>query len=84
MVRLLQLLKNNLPDMKSIKSMTAACILFLMLSCNQKAESSQEETRIKSMDSTSTVVENQTDKLKDQTKKVEASLEKLDQEFKSE
>lgn len=50
-------------------------------SCTEQKKSTQEEIEIKTMDSTSKSIKENTDKLEDQTKKVEASLEKLDKEF---
>ncbi len=55
---------------------------FLMLvSCSESKTTTQEETEIKTMDSTSRTIKEKTDKLDAQTKKVEESLEKLDTEF---
>jgi hypothetical protein len=53
---------------------------FLIASCNEKT-TTREEVEITTMDSTSRVLEMNTEKLEDQTKKVEASLEKLESEF---
>jgi hypothetical protein len=50
-------------------------------SCAEKKTNTEEEVQIQTMDSTSKVVKENTEKLEDQTKKVEASLEKLDKEF---
>jgi len=50
--------------------------------CTEQKTNTQEQTEIKTMDSTSKAVNDASDKLEDQTKKVEASLEKLDSEFK--
>lgn len=54
-------------------------------SCEEKTTttSTAEQTRINSMDSTAKVASEQKEKLEDQTKKVEESLEKLDNEFDS-
>lgn len=49
--------------------------------CTQQKTNNQEEIEIKTMDSTSNAVKESADKLEEQTKKVEASLEKLDNEF---
>ncbi len=58
----------------------AAFLIFS--SCTEsKSTNTQEQTEIKTMDSTSKVLKENTDKLEEQTKKVEASLEKLDAEF---
>lgn len=57
--------------------------LLTTASCVEKKTNTEEEVRIKSMDSTSKVIKENTEKLEDQTKKVEASLEKLDKEFES-
>ncbi len=56
-----------------------ACLAFS--SCTEQKKSTQEEIEIKTMDSTSKSIKENTDKLEDQTKKVEASLEELDKEF---
>jgi septal ring factor EnvC (AmiA/AmiB activator) len=55
--------------------------VFAITSCAEKKTNTQEEIEIRSMDSTSKVIKENTEKLEDQTKKVEASLEKLDKEF---
>ncbi len=52
-------------------------------SCGEKKTNTEEEVQIRSMDSSSKVIKENTEKLEDQTKKVEASLEKLDKEFDS-
>ncbi len=50
-------------------------------SCTETKTNTQEQTEINTMDSTSRLIKGSTDKLEDQTKKVEESLEKLDTEF---
>ena len=50
--------------------------------CTEQKTSTQEQIEIKTMDSTAQSVKETSDKLEEQTKKVEASLEKLDSEFK--
>ena len=66
-----------------IKWMTAPAfaVLIMIFSCTETKTGTEEESEIKTMDSTSRVLKENTDKLEDQTKKVEASLEKLDAEF---
>lgn len=64
--------------MKNIWPALLAAALFA--ACNQKPQTA-EKTEIERMDSTQQVVKVQTDKLEEQTKKVEASLEKLNKEF---
>ena len=59
----------------------AFAAIILASSCTDTKTSSQETTEITRMDSTSKVVNENKEKLEDQTKKVEASLEKLDKEF---
>ena len=54
--------------------------LFIM-ACSENTTNTEEKTEIRSMDSTSKVLKENTTRLEDQTKKVEASLEKLDAEF---
>lgn len=58
-----------------------AALCFAGSACTEQKKSSQEEIEIKTMDSTSQSMKATADKLEDQTKKVEASLEKLDNEF---
>jgi len=58
-----------------------AAICLAGSACTEQKKSSQEEIEIKTMDSTSNSIKSSADKLEDQTKKVEASLEKLDNEF---
>lgn len=55
--------------------------LFLISSCSESKTNSQEKIEITRMDSTSKAVKVTTDKLEEQTKKVENALEKLDKEF---
>ena len=50
-------------------------------SCTETKTNTQEQTEINTMDSTSALLKENTDKLEVQTKKVEESLEKLDTEF---
>ena len=62
----------------------AFAIAIIATSCSEsKTTTTEEETKINSMDSTSRVAVKTMEKLEDQTKKVEASLEKLDSEFKA-
>lgn len=56
--------------------------LLFATACTEQKASTQEQIEIKTMDSTSRSIKETSDKLEDQTKKVEASLEKLDSEFK--
>jgi septal ring factor EnvC (AmiA/AmiB activator) len=67
---------------KSIKLIAplAFAILVFASSCSEK-KTSQEKAEINTMDSTSKVLKENTEKLEDQTKKVEASVEELDEEF---
>ena len=59
----------------------ALAIMIAAVSCTESKTTTQEETEIKTMDSTSRTIKENTEKLDEQTKKVEASLEKLDTEF---
>ena len=52
----------------------------LMASCSGSSTSTEEQTEITQMDSTAKAAEEATDKLEEQTKKVEANLENLDAE----
>lgn len=56
-----------------------ACMLSVA-ACTDRKTTTTEETEIKRMDSTSKVIKENTDKLDDQTRKVEESLEQLDKE----
>ena len=55
--------------------------VILLSSCGDSKTTTEESTEIKTMDSTSKVVRENVQKLEDQTRKVEESLEKLDKEF---
>lgn len=55
--------------------------VILLSSCGDSKTTTEESTEIKTMDSTSKVVKENVQKLEDQTRKVEESLEKLDKEF---
>lgn len=57
--------------------------IILATSCTETKTSTQEQTELDKMDSTSQVLKENTDSLEKQTKKVEESLEKLDKEFES-
>jgi hypothetical protein len=59
----------------------AFAVVVMGASCTETKTNTQEQSRINTMDSTSKVLKENQDKLEDQTKKVEASLEKLDKEF---
>jgi septal ring factor EnvC (AmiA/AmiB activator) len=61
----------------------ALIIATIASSCTEAKTNTQEQTEIIKMDSTAASVKESTNKLEDQTKKVEASLEKLDNEFKT-
>ena len=50
--------------------------------CNQTESSQAETTEITLMDSTAKQAKTPSERLEEQTKKVEASIEKLDEEFK--
>ena len=67
---------------KRLVPLTFVAVL-LAASCTEKKTNTQEQVQINSMDSTSKVLKENSEKLEDQTKKVEASLEKLDKEFES-
>lgn len=66
---------------KKIGALAFALVLMLF-SCTESATSAEEKIQINTMDSTSKAVKENTDKLEEQTKKVEASIEKTDSEFK--
>ena len=51
--------------------------------CKESQTSKTEEVEINTMDSTSKAIKENQEKLEEQTKKVEASIEKLDNEFDS-
>ncbi len=67
---------------KKIAPLAFAIVIIATSCAESKTTTTEEETKINSMDSASTVAMKTTDKLEDQTKKVEASLEKLESEFK--
>ena len=54
--------------------------IFLLCSCTD-TKTPEETIQISTMDSTSKVLKQQTDKLDEQTKLLEASLEKMEKEF---
>lgn len=66
--------------MPYIKRIALLASLILFFSCTE-TKTTEEQTEIKKMDSTSKVLKESADKLEDQTKKVEESLEKLEKEF---
>ena len=55
--------------------------LVLTSSCSESKTNNQEKIEITRMDSTYKAVKVTTDKMEEQTKKVEKALEKLDKEF---
>ncbi|MBC7947418.1 MAG: hypothetical protein H7Y42_06035 [Chitinophagaceae bacterium] len=65
--------------MKSIVSLIFVAA-FCMASCGE-TKSTEEKREIEVMDSTEREVKKASDDLKDQTEKLEKSLEKLDKEF---
>jgi septal ring factor EnvC (AmiA/AmiB activator) len=67
---------------KRITTLAFAAVI-ISSSCSDSKTNTEEQTQLNTMDSTSKAVKESTDKLQDQTSKVEASLEKLDSEFKS-
>lgn len=66
-----------------IKRITPVALFLLVLtsSCSESKTNNQEKIEIERMDSISKAVKINADKLEEQTKKVEESLEKLDKEF---
>jgi len=56
-----------------------AFALILLAACGDTKSSPEEEKQIKSMDSASAVIEDSTKRLQEQTEKVEAALEKLNE-----
>lgn len=60
----------------------AVFLLMAAAACSEsKTTNTREEVEMKSMDSSAKVIKENNEKLEDQTKKVEESLEKLDKEF---
>ncbi len=59
----------------------AFAAVIMAFSCSESKTNTEEKTKINTMDSISKTLKENTDKLEDQTKKVETSLEKLDKEF---
>ena len=58
-----------------------AIAALLACSCTESKTTTEEEKEIQVMDSTEKVVKEKIEEKKDQTKKVEESLEKLDKDF---
>lgn len=58
-------------------------VLIIFSSCSELKTDTKEQVQISKMDSTKTAAKESADKMAEQTSKVEASLEKLDAEFKS-
>ncbi len=61
----------------------AFAAVIIASSCTETKTNTQEQAEINRIDSTSRILKENTDKLEAQTKKVEESLEKLDDEFKA-
>jgi len=61
----------------------AFTLVLMLSSCTESTTSAEEKIEINTMDSTSKAVKENTDKLEEQTRKVEASIEKTDSEFKA-
>ena len=65
-----------------MKSFLSVCVFAIFLiSCSDSKADPGEEGRVATMDSTTKLLQDKNEKLEEQTKKVEASLEKLDGEF---
>lgn len=58
-----------------------ASATLIIASCSNAKSNPEEEAAISAMDSTAQAVEDSTELLKEQTRKVEESLEKLNKEF---
>ncbi len=65
---------------KRLAPVAIAALLF-SVSCTEVKTNTAEQAEIQQMDSTAAALKETQDKLEDQTKKVEASIEKLDNEF---
>ena len=70
-----------MPYLKKLAPLALAIVAIASSCSESKGTTTEEETRINSMDSTAKVALQTADKLEDQTKKVEASVEKLIAEF---
>ena len=66
---------------KKISPLAFAAIV-IFSSCAESETNTKEQAEIQSMDSTSKAAKESADKMAEQTSKVEASLEKLEAEFK--
>ena len=68
-----------------LKRFSLLCFVAIMAAtgCKESQTSKTEEVEINTMDSTSKAIKENQEKLEEQTQKVEASLEKLDNEFDS-
>lgn len=70
-------------SMKRRFGMLVIAATLFTVSCTDNKTTSKEEVEIKTMDSVSTKLKENSKELEEQTEKVEASLEKLDKEFDS-
>ena len=68
-----------------LKKLIPLCLVFAaaFTGCSENTSSKTEEVEITTMDSTSKAIKENREKLEEQTQKVEASIEKLDNEFDS-
>lgn len=68
-----------------LKKMIPLFLLFAIAAtgCSENSSSKTEEVEITTMDSTSKAIKENREKLEEQTQKVEASIEKLENEFDS-
>jgi hypothetical protein len=65
------------------KGMASLFFAVILLSSCSDTKITEETIQISKMDSTSKILKEQHDKLEEQTKKVEASLDKMEHEFES-
>ena len=67
----------------NIALMLVVATIIGFTACNESTTTTAETTEITQMDSTAKQAKEAREKLEEQTKKVEASIEKLDEEFKT-
>jgi N-acetylmuramic acid 6-phosphate (MurNAc-6-P) etherase len=69
--------------MHYLKAATSSLFAIILLSSCSGTNTTEDTRQISTMDSTSKALRVQSNKLEEQTKKVEASLDKMEQEFES-
>ncbi len=71
--------------MRHLLKLTPLCVVIVIATaCGDTKSNPEEEQRINTMDSVSRAVKDSTERLREQTSRVEESLEKLNKEFETE